>query len=156
MGISVPSWINVCRKPPALHRKTLSQKLQNKTSMRGLPRRKAASSQMHLYHAAGLKVAADLQLTNTSQRTRRRILPLGEMTIETTADTNAEAGLPINPKEDQEADPGPDVNEVTPGTEGTQEDLTIHILLEGITQAGSLGHNPEPDSGPGLGLTGED
>ena len=95
MGISVPSWINVARKPPALHRKTLSQNLQSKTSLRGLPRRKVASSQMHLYHAAGLEVAADLQLTNTSQRTRRRILPLGEMTIKKTADMNTEAGLSL-------------------------------------------------------------
>ena len=111
---------------------------------------------MHLYHAAGLKVLVDLQLTNTSQRTRRRILPLREMTIEMTADMNAEAGLPVNPEGDPEGDPSPDIKEVTPGTEGTQEVLPIHVLLEGITQAGGPGHNPEPDPGPGLGLTGED
>ena len=112
------AFLDKCRKPPALHRKTFSQDLRSKTSMRGLLRRKVASSQMHLHHAAGLKVAADLQLTNTSQRTRRRILPLGEMTIKMTADTNAEAGLPIDPDGDQEADPSPDVEEVTPGAEG--------------------------------------
>ena len=155
MGISVPSWINVARKPPALHRKTLSQDLQSKASMRGLSRRKVASGQMHLYHTTGLKVVADVQPTNTSQRTRRRILPLGEMTIKMTADKNAEAGLPIDPEGDQEADPGPDVK-VTPGAEGTQEVLPIHILLEGMAPAGSPGHNPEPDPSPGLGLTGED
>ena len=76
---------------------------------------------MHLYHAAGLKVAVDLQPTNTSQRTRRRILPLREMTIKMTADMKAEAGLPIDPEGDQKADPGSDIKEVTPGTEGTQE-----------------------------------
>ena len=78
------------------------------------------------------------------------------MTIEVTADTNTEAGLPIDPDGDQEADPSPDIKEVTPGTEGAQEVLPIHILLEGISQAGGPGHNPEPDPGPGLGLTGED
>ena len=83
---------------------------------------------MHLYQAASLNVAADLQPTNTSKRARRRILPLGEMTIEMTADMNAEAGLPINPEGDQEADPSPDIEEVTPGTEGAQEVLPIHIL----------------------------
>ena len=123
--------------------------------MRGLPRRKVASGQMHLYHAAGLKVVADLQSTNTSQRTRGRILPLGEMTIKMTADMNAEAGLPINPEGDQEADPGPDVKEVTPDVEGIQEVLPIYILLEGITPAGGPGHDPEPDPSPGLGLAGE-
>ena len=124
--------------------------------MRGLPRRKVASGQMHLYHAAGLEVVSDLQLTNTSQRTRRRILHLREMIIEMIADTNVEAGLPIDPEGDQEADPGPDIEEVTPGAEGSQEVLPIHILLEGITPPGSPGHDPEPDPGPGLGLTGED
>ena len=124
--------------------------------MRGLPRRKVASGQMHQFHAAGLKVVMDLQPTNTSQRTRRRILPLGEMTIKMTANTNAEAGLPIDPEGDQEADPGPDIEEVTPGAEGAQEVLPIHVLLEGIAPAGSPGHNPEPDPGPGLGLAGED
>ena len=73
-----------------------------------------------------------------------------------TADTNAEPGLPINPEGDQEVDPSSDIEEVTPGAEGTQEVLPIHILLEGIAQASSPGHDPEPDSGPGLGLTGED
>ena len=73
-----------------------------------------------------------------------------------TADINAEAGLPIDPDGDQEADPGPDVKEVTPGAEGTQEVLPIHVLLEGINQAGSPGHDPKPDPGPGLGLAGED
>ena len=120
--------------------------------MRGLPSRKVASSQMHLYHTAGLKVAADLQPTNTSQRTRR-ILPLGEMTIKMTADTNTETGLPINPEGDQEADPSPDVKEVTTGAEGAQEVLPIHVLLEGIAQAGGPGHDPESDPSPGLGLT---
>ena len=150
MGILVPSWINVARKPPALHRETLSQDLQSKASMRGLPRRKVASSQMHLYHGA------DLQLKNTSQKTRRRILPLIEMIIEMTADMNAEAGLPIDPEGDQEADPGPDIEEVTPGTVGAQEVLPIHILLEGIAPAGGPGHDPEPDPSPGLGFAGED
>ena len=112
--------------------------------MRSLPRRKVASGQMHLYHVASLKVAADLQPTNTIQRTRRRILPL------------TEAGLPIDPEGDQEADPGPDIKEVTPGAEGTLEVLPIHILLEGITPVGGPGHDPEPDPSPGLGLTGED
>ena len=78
------------------------------------------------------------------------------MTIEMTADVNAETGLPIDPEGDQEADPGPDIEEVTPGTEGAQEVLLIHVLLEGIAQAGSPGHDPEPDPSPGLGLTGED
>ena len=78
------------------------------------------------------------------------------MIIKMTADTNAEAGLPIDPEGDQEADPGPDVEEVTPGAEGTQEVLPIPVLLEGIAQAGSPGHDPEPDPSPGLGLTGED
>ena len=115
--------------------------------MRGLPRRKVASGQMHLYHAAGLKVTADLQPTNTSHRTRRRILPLGEMTIEMKADMNVEAGLPIDPEGDQDADPSPDVEEVTPGTEGAQEVLSIHVLLEGIAQAGGPGHDLEPVPG---------
>ena len=123
--------------------------------MRGLPRGKVTSGQVHLYHAAGLKVTVDLQPTNTSRR-KRRILPLGEMTIKMTADMNAEAGLPINPEGDQEADPGPDVEEDTPGAEGTQEVLPIHVLLEGIAPAGSPGHDPEPDPGPGLGLAAED
>ena len=78
------------------------------------------------------------------------------MTIETTADMNTEAGLLIDPEEDQEADPSPDIKEVTPGTEGVQEVLPIHILLEGFAPVGSPGHDPEPDHGPGPGLTGED
>ena len=73
-----------------------------------------------------------------------------------TADTNTEAGLPIDSEGDQEADPSPDVEEVTPGTEGAQEVLPIHILLEGITQPGDPVHDPEPDPSPGLGLAGED
>ena len=64
---------------------------------------------------------------------------------------NAEVGLPINPEGDQEADPSPDIEEVTPCAEGTQE-----VLQEGITKAGGPGHNQLPDPGPGLGLTGED
>ena len=99
---------------------------------------------MHPSHAASLEVTADLQLTNTSQRTRRKILPL------------TEAGLLINPEEDQEADPSPDIKEVTPGAEGTQEVLPIHVLLEGIVPAGSQDHDPEADPSPGLGLAGED
>ena len=144
MGISVHSWINVARNPPALHRKTLSQDLQSQVSMRGPPRGKVISSQMHPSHAASLEVIADLQLTNTSQRTRRKILPL------------IEADLPINPEEDQEADPSPDIKEVTPGAEGTQEVLPIHVLLEGIVPSGSPDHDPEADPSPGLGLAGED
>ena len=65
------------------------------------------------------------------------------------------AGLPINPEGDQEADPGPDFKEVTAGTEGAQEVLLIHILLEGITQAEGPDHDPNPDLGPGPGLTEE-
>ena len=78
------------------------------------------------------------------------------MTIKMTADTNADAGIPINPEGDQEADPSPDVKEVTPGTESTQEVLPIYVLLEGIAQAGGPGHNLEPDPSPGLGLPRED
>ena len=55
------------------------------------------------------------------------------MTIKATADMNAVAGFPINPEGDQEADPSPDIKEVTPGAEGVQEVLLIHVLLEGIT-----------------------
>ena len=87
--------------------------------------------------------------------TRRRILPLKEMTIEATPDVNALAaigttiGLSTNPKGDQEADPSPDVKEVTPNAGGTQEVLLIHILLEGISQAEGPGHDPDPELGPG-------
>ena len=118
--------------------------------MRGLPRRKVASGQMHLYHAAGLEVTADLQPTNTGQRARRRILPLGEMTIEMTADVST------NPERDQEADPALDIEGVTPDAEAILEVLLIHVLQEDIALAGGPGHNPEPDPSPGLGLTGED
>ena len=58
------------------------------------------------------------------------------MTNKMTAKTNTEAGLPIDP-------------------EGSiHNSICIHILLEGITPADSPGHDPEPDRGPGLGLTG--
>ena len=130
--------------------------------MRGLPRRKVASGQMHLYHAAGLEVTADLQPTNTGQRARRRNLPLGEMTIKTTVDMNTvtaaemTAGLRINPKGDQGADPTLDIEGVTPDAEAIPEVLPIHILQEDIAPAGSPDHDPEPDPGPGLGLTGKD
>ena len=83
------------------------------------------------------------------------------MTIKVTADTNAAAaigttsGLPINQEGDQEADPSPDVDEVTPSTEGAQEVLLIHVLLEGIAQAEGPHHDPDPDLGPGPGLTEE-
>ena len=129
--------------------------------MRGLPRRKVASGQMHLYHAAGLEVTAALQPTSTSQRTNRRILPLGEMTIKMTADMNTvtvvemTASLHINPKGDQGADPILDIKGVTPDAEVILEVLLIHILQEDISPAGSPGHHPEPDPGPDLGLTGE-
>ena len=130
--------------------------------MRGLPRRKVASGQMHLYHTAGLEFAVDLQLTNTSQRTRRRILPVREMTIKITADVNTvtaiemTTSLHINPEGDQGADPTLDIEGVTPDAEAILEVLLIHILKEDITPAGGPGHDPEPDPGPGLGLTGED
>ena len=123
-------------------------------SARSLLRRKTASGQMHQYHPVDLKAAANPQPANSSPITRRRVLPFEGMTIEKTADTNAVAGLPINPEGDQEADPSPDVNEVTPGAEGTQEVL-IHILLEGIAQAEGPDHDPDPDLGPGPGLTEE-
>ena len=81
------------------------------------------------------------------------------MTIKATADPNAvtaietTGGLPINPEGDQEADPGPDVEEVTPGTEGVQGVLLTCVLLEGITQAEGPDHDPDPDLGLGPGLT---
>ena len=77
------------------------------------------------------------------------------MTIEKTADMNAVAGLPIDPEGDQEADPSPNIKEVTLGTEGTQEVPLIHILLEGIAQAEGPDHDPDPDVGPGPGLAEE-
>ena len=155
----------------ALHRRTLSQSLQGKTSkgMVNIPttqqshitsarsplRRKTASVQMHQYHPVGLKAAADLQPANSGLISRRRVLPFRGMTIEVTADMNTAAGLPINPGGDQEADPSPDIKEVTPGVEGTQEVLFIHVLLEGITQAEGPDHDPDPDLGPGPVLTDE-
>ena len=93
--------------------------------------------------------------------TRRRVLPFEGMTIKVTADQNAvtaigtTGSLPINPEGDQEADLGPDVKEVTPGAEGTQEVLLIHVLLEGITQAVGPDHDPDPGLGPGPGLAEE-
>ena len=83
------------------------------------------------------------------------------MTIEVTADTNAVAAigttgnLPINPEGDQEADPGPDIKEVTPSTEGAQEVLLIHILLKDIAQAEGPDHDPDLDPGPGLAEEGQ-
>ena len=126
-------------------------------SARSPLRRKTASGQIHQYHPVGLKAAADPWPANSSLITRRRVLPFEGMTIEVTADTNAVAGLPINLEGDQEADPGADIKEVTPGTEGTQEVLLIHVLLEGIAQAEGPDHDPDPDLdlGPGPDLTEE-
>ena len=107
------------------------------------------------YHPVGLEATADPQPANSSLITRRRVLPFKGMTIKATADTNAAAGLHINPEGDQEADPSPDIEEVTPSTEGTQEVLLIHILLEGITQAEGPDHDPDLDLGPGPGLAEE-
>ena len=113
------------------------------------------------YHPVGLKVAADPRPANSSSITRTRVLPFEGMTIEATADLNAATatattgGLPINPEGDQEADPSPDIKEVTPSTENTQGVLLTHILLEGITQAEGPDHDPDPDLGPGLGLAEE-
>ena len=142
--------------------KTLSQDLRSKTRMRGLARRKVASGQMHLYHAAGLEVTADLQPTNTGQRARKRIPPLREMTIKMTADMNTvtaakmTTNFHIDPEGDQGADPTLDIEGVTPDAEAILEVLLIHVLQEDITPAGSPRHDPEPDPSPGLGLTGED
>ena len=118
---------------------------------------------MHLYHAAALEVTADLQPTNTGQMARRRILPLGEMTIKMTADVKTvtatemtTALIHIDPEGDQGADPTLDIKGVTPVAEAILEVLLIHVLQEDITPAGSPGHDPEPDPSPGLGLTGED
>ena len=83
------------------------------------------------------------------------------MTIKVTADTNLTtaigtiSSLPIDPEGDQEADPSPDVKEVTPGTEGTQGVLLTHVLLEDVTQAEGPDHDPDPDLGPGPGLAEE-
>ena len=113
---------------------------------------------MHQYHPVGLEATEDPWPANSSPITRRRVLPFKGMTIEVTADMNTAAAigttgsLPIDPEEDQEADPGPDIEEVTPGTEGTKEVLLIHILPEGITQAEGPDHDPDPDLGPGPGL----
>ena len=102
-------------------------------SARSPLRRKTASGQMCQYHPVGLKATADPWPANSSPITRRRVLPFEGMTIKVTADTNVVAaigttgGLPINP-EDQEADPSPDVEEVTPSAEDTQEVLLIHLL----------------------------
>ena len=124
-------------------------------STRSPPRRKTASGQMHQYHPVGLKAAADPQPANSSLVTRRRVLSFEGMTIEVTADMNAAAGLPINPEGDQEADPGPDIKEVTLGTGGTQEVLLIHVLLEVITQVEGPDHNPDLGPGPGLAEEGQ-
>ena len=104
---------------------------------------------MHQYHPVNLEAAADPWPANSSLITRRRVLPFKGMTINVTADMNTVAGLSINPEGDQEADPSPDVEEVTPGAGGAQEALLIHVLLEGITQA------EDPDLGPGPGLAEE-
>ena len=105
---------------------------------------------MYQYHPVGLEAEADPQPANSSPITRRRVLPFEGMTIKETADMNAVTGIPIDPEGDQEADPSPDVEEVIPSTEGTQEVLLIHIPLEGITQAEGLDHDPDLGSGPGL------
>ena len=129
-------------------------------SARSPLRRETASGQMHQYHPVGLKTAADTWPANSSSITRR-VLPFEGMTIEATADMNAAAaigttsGLPIDPEGNQEADPSPDAKEVTPGTEGAQEVLLIHVLLEDFAQAEGPDHDPDPDLGPGPGLAGE-
>ena len=110
---------------------------------------------MHQYHPVDLKAAADPWPANSSPITRRRVLPFKGTTIKVTADMNTVAGLPIDPEEDQGADPGPDIKEVTPSTEGTAEVLLIHILLEGMAQAEGPDHDPDPDLGSGPGLTEE-
>ena len=130
-------------------------------STRSPLRWKTASGQMRQYHPVGLKATADPQPANSSPITRRRVLPFEGMTIKVTADLNAAtaikttSSLPINPEGDQEADPGPEVKEVTPSTEGTQEVLLTHVLLEGIVQAEGPDHNPDPDLGQGPGLAEE-
>ena len=110
---------------------------------------------MYQYHPVDLEAAANPLPKISSLITIRRVLPFEGMTIKETADTNAAAGLPISLKGDQEADPGPDVEEVTPGAEGAEDVLLIHVLLEGIAQAESPDHDPDPDLGPGPGLTEE-
>ena len=107
------------------------------------------------YHQVDLKAAADPWPANSSLIIRRRVLPFKGMTTKTTADTNAEACLPINPEGDQEADPSQDIEEVTPSAEVAQEVLLIHVLLEGIAQAEGPDHDPDPDLGPGPGLAKE-
>ena len=93
-------------------------------SARSPLRRKTASGQMRQYHPVGLEATADPWPANSSPITRRRVLPFEGMTIEAKADPNAvtaigtTSSLPINPEGDQEADPSPDVEEVTPDTEG--------------------------------------
>ena len=126
-------------------------------SARSPLRRETASGQMHQYHPVGLKAAADPRPANSSPITRRRVFPFEGMTIKATAETNAAAaigtthGLPIDP----EADPSPDFKEVTPSAEGAREVLLIHVLLEGIPQVEGPDHDPDPDLGPGPGLTEE-
>ena len=80
------------------------------------------------------------------------------MTADVNTVTAAEmtTSLHINPEGDQEADPTLDIEGVTPDAEAILEVLLIHVLQEDITPAGDPGHDPEPDSSPGLGLTGED
>ena len=130
-------------------------------SARSPLRRNTTSGQMRQYHPVGLKAAADLWPANSRLITRRRVLPFKGMTIKVTANLNAATAIgttssvPINPEGDQEADPGPDVKEVTPGTEGAQEVLLTCILLEGIAQAEGSDHDPDPDLDPSLGLTEE-
>ena len=130
-------------------------------SARSLLRRKTASGQMRQYHPVGLEATADPWPANSSLITRRRVLPFKGMTIEVASDPNAvtaigtTGSLPIDPEGDQEADPGPDIKEVTPGTEGTQEVLLTHVLLEVIAQVEGPDHDPDPDLGPGQGLAEE-
>ena len=88
---------------------------------------------MHQYHPVGLEAAADPWPANSSLITRR-VLPIKGMTIEATADPNAATAigttgsLHLNPEGDQEADPSPDVKEVTPGTEGAQGILLSQVF----------------------------
>ena len=130
-------------------------------SARSPLRRKTASGQMCQYHPIGLEATADPQPANSSPITRRRVLHFEGMTIKVTADPNAAtaiettSGLPIDPEGDQEADTNPDIEEVTPSSEGTQGVLLTCVLLEGIAQAEGPDHDPDPDLGPGPGLTEE-